>query len=101
MRWAAQYWKPTIGPPSINAQRLAGAVASVPGQAERYGFGILEVPTSPVGRVLFHSGGWGGFVTTFAVLPDQRLAVAATCTSAESVPGQKDPTGDLLTAWAK
>ena len=55
------------------------------------------------GRVLLsHSGGWGGFVTTFVVDPAVRLAVAGTCTAAESVPASDlgDPGIDLLGIWS-
>jgi CubicO group peptidase (beta-lactamase class C family) len=89
VRWAAQYWAPTIGDDEINAARLDDAADIVdptdPGEAfGRYGAGIQITDEPDVGTVLSHSGGWGGFVTAFVVVPDQQLAMAATCTSPDS-----------------
>jgi hypothetical protein len=57
-----------------------------------------EIPG--IGTVLSHSGGWGGFVTFFAVVPDQQVAAASTCTSPDTlalVDAESD--ADLLTPW--
>lgn len=88
LKWAAQYWSPTIGSPEINDRRLDGAVDTDFGP--RYGFGITETELDGT-RVLSHPGGWGGFVTTFVVVPDQQLAVAGTCASPESIPATDNP----------
>lgn len=82
VRWATQYWAPTLGSPALAAARLDGAADT--GVGGRYGAGIAEADVPGLGRVLTHSGGWGGFVTSFSVLPDRRLALAATCTSPDT-----------------
>ena len=89
VRWASQYWKPTIGSAAINALRLDDAFQLPTG--ERYGYGIgqsvVDVPDWHKDaqwngtRLLAHSGGWEGFITSFVVAPDHLVAVAATCTS--------------------
>jgi CubicO group peptidase (beta-lactamase class C family) len=83
VRWAAQYWNPTIGGPGLLRDRTRGAVAIGEQPGVRYGAGIFTRRDPALGRVLSHAGGWGGFVTTFDVLPERRLAVAATCTTPE------------------
>ena len=80
--WAAQYWEPTIGAPTINAERLEAAVDT--GRGMRYGAGIVELEVQKAGRVLSHHGAWGGFETLFAVAPAHRVAVAVSCTSPDS-----------------
>jgi hypothetical protein len=52
-------------------------------------------------RILSHSGGWGGFVTTFLVVPDEQLVVTGTCIAPESVPvtDSGDEGIDILRAW--
>ena len=66
----------------------------------RYGAGIEIYQADGIGTTLSHSGGWGGFETAFLVVPDRRLAVAATCTSPETV-DQIGLTDDeqLLAPW--
>ena len=96
VRWASEYWKPTIGPSSINAQRLDGAVPAGPGVT--YGLGITETNVPGLGRVLGHGGAWGGFVTSFAVVPERQLAFAGTCTAPDVI--GNDPALDILRAWA-
>ncbi|MGB8859769.1 MAG: serine hydrolase domain-containing protein [Ilumatobacteraceae bacterium] len=98
VKWATQYWAPTIGGEDINRTRFEGAVSV--GGGQRYGFGIAEFDLDGQ-RVLTHSGGWGGFVTTFVVAPDQQLAVAGTCAAAESAPTTPmgDPGVDILRIW--
>jgi CubicO group peptidase (beta-lactamase class C family) len=103
VRWASQYWNPTIGGPGLLRGRTRGAVATGEKPGERYGAGIFTRRDPALGRVLSHSGGWGGFVTVFDVLPERRLAVAATCTSQEvfTRPGgvPQDIAERLLTIW--
>ena len=95
VRWASQYWKPTIGSSTINAMRLDDAYQWPTG--ERYGFGIgkaiVDVPdwhkdAQWNGTLLLgHDGRWEGFITSFLLAPEQRVAVAATCTSPVVVAG--------------
>jgi CubicO group peptidase (beta-lactamase class C family) len=95
VRWASQYWAPTVGPTDINDTRLDDAVDT--GNGDRYGFGIFESEVDGFtsdGKyahlngvsALAHEGGWEGFVTGFLVAADLRTAVATTCTSVEVVP---------------
>ncbi len=99
VKWASEYWAPTIGPADINAQRLAGAV-DADADLGRYGFGIAESDLDGQ-PVLAHPGGWGGFVTTFVVDPAQKLAVAGTCTSAPTWtdPAEPDLGRTLMRYW--
>jgi CubicO group peptidase (beta-lactamase class C family) len=84
VKWASQYWAPTVGGADINVRRLEKAVDdSEPGA--RYGAGIMERKVDGAGRVLTHAGGWGGFITFFAVIPDRQFAIAGTCTSPDTV----------------
>ncbi len=108
-RWGSQYWTPTVGGPSINDQRIAGAVATgspAPRSTPRYGAGIQVVDVVGLGRVLYHLGSWGGFFSDFAVLPVKHLSVAATCTSPQAEPvGDGDGLylvhgRDLLSIWS-
>ena len=47
-----------------------------------YGAGMFEADMgSDIGRVILHTGGWDGFVTSFSVAPAHRVAVAVSCTS--------------------
>jgi CubicO group peptidase (beta-lactamase class C family) len=102
VHWASQYWAPTIGGPDINAVRFDDAVEVDPEEASapRYGFGMIEFDLDGR-RVLSHSGGWGGFVTTFLVVPDEQLVVTGTCIAPESVPvtDSGDEGIDILRAW--
>ena len=100
MTWATQYWEPTIGAPTIDAERFEAAADEASGT--RYGAGIIEVDVGGrVGRVLTHDGAWGGFVTTFSVAPTHHLAVAVTCTRADWLGRLTGSQLDmkLLTAW--
>jgi hypothetical protein len=97
--WAAQYWGPTLGDPPIDAERLDGAVDT--GYGSKYGAGILVGDDVDVGEVLIHDGAWGGFQTIFAVAPEHRIAVAATCTSPGSPQLITFPLAfRLLAAWS-
>jgi CubicO group peptidase (beta-lactamase class C family) len=102
VHWASQYWAPTIGGADINAIRFDDAVEVDPEEASapRYGFGMIEFDLDGR-RVLSHSGGWGGFVTTFLVVPDEQLVVTGTCIAPESVPVTDSGDGgiDILRAW--
>jgi CubicO group peptidase (beta-lactamase class C family) len=104
VRWASEYWEPTLGddPVAVDAMRFDGAVDAGDGDPSSvYGFGMGRFELG--GRVvLSHSGGWGGFVTTFVVDPAAHVAVAGTCTAAESVPESDlgDPGIDLLGIWS-
>ena len=93
VRWASQYWNPTVGSSAINTIRLDDTF-EVPSGA-RYGYGIgqwvVDVPDwhkdAPWNgtRLLGHDGAWEGFITSFLVAPEHRVAVAATCTTSRIV----------------
>ena len=88
--WAAQYWEPTIGATTIDAERFEAAVDA--GQGMRYGAGMFEGNIGgDVGRILAHTGRWGGFFTRFFLAPAHRVAVAVSCTSPTAI-------GDSYTA---
>jgi CubicO group peptidase (beta-lactamase class C family) len=102
VRWAAQYTDPTIGGDELQQLRFEGATDvsaefGIPGA--RYGYGIVEAELAGT-RVLTHSGGWGGFVTTFFVAPDLGVAAAGTCTSPAVAPADGDPGFDLIGIWS-
>ncbi len=84
VRWAKEYWAPTIGGEDLLALRSDGAVdmGAVPGLKEaRYGAGIIVGETIQGRRFFEHAGGWGGFVTDLIVFPDEQLAAAVSCNS--------------------
>lgn len=103
VRWASEYWEPTLGddPAALLQMRFDGAVDAADGAISSvYGFGMGRFELN--GReLLSHSGGWGGFVTTFVVDPAAHVAVAGTCTAAESIPDSPfgDPGIDLVEIW--
>lgn len=97
VRWASEYWEPRLGGADLLAARLDGAV---PDGVGRYGAGIEERTEPGLGRVLSHTGGWAGFVTAFEVLPEERLAVAATCAAGDLPPVREDLGADMLRIWA-
>ncbi len=100
VRWAAQYWEPTVGGEGITAARLDDA-AEIDGYG-RYGAGIQVFDDPDLGTVLSHSGSWAGFVTIFVVVPEQRLALAATCTSPDSLEATGVTSEDeLLEPWLR
>src|SRR3954451_8532762 len=102
VEWAAQYWEPTIGASTINAERFDTAIDThQSGELGMYGAGMFETDMgSDIGRVIWHTGGWGGFRTLFSVAPAHRLAIAVNCNSPTSF-GKLRPTldRDLFTAW--
>jgi CubicO group peptidase (beta-lactamase class C family) len=104
--WGSQYWSPTVGGPSINDERIAGAVAMAGPTDAHYGAGVQVVDVAGLGRVLYHLGSWGGFFSDFAVVPAQHLSVVASCTAPQAEPvGDGDGLDlvhgrDLLQIWA-
>lgn len=102
VKWATQYWAPTVGDAGITAARLDDAVdiGDPDDPGARYGAGIEIDHAEGIGTTLSHSGGWAGFATAFLVVPDRRLVVTATCTSEETL-DQIGLTDDeqLLTPW--
>jgi CubicO group peptidase (beta-lactamase class C family) len=102
VEWAAQYWEPTVGASTINAERFDTAVDTHQGGAfDVYGAGMFETEMgSDIGRVILHTGGWAGFVTSFYVAPAHRVALAVSCNS-PTAGGRLRRTleRDLLTAW--
>jgi CubicO group peptidase (beta-lactamase class C family) len=100
VRWATQYWEPTVGAAGINGARLEGAAQVPAPETGVYGAGIFSDTVDGIGNTLSHAGGWGGFVTAFAVAPEARVAVAATCTSNETF-GKAgfERSSDLLAPW--
>jgi CubicO group peptidase (beta-lactamase class C family) len=81
VKWASQYWAPTVGGADINALRFEDAPDEGDGDS-RYGFGISERVEGGT-RFLEHDGGWGGFLTAFVVVPSERLVITGTCTGEE------------------
>ena len=78
VKWATQYWAPTVGSPAAQRGRLADAPPADAKWGE-YGAGIGR-KTLPDGTVeLSHDGGWAGYSTQFGVIPAQRLAAAMEC----------------------
>ena len=103
VRWATQYWEPTIGDDAaaLAHTRIEDTVdEDEDGDGdERYGWGIGAYRHTGLGTVFSHSGGWAGFATIFAVLPDERLVVAGTCTAYELDVEQHDLETELLQIW--
>eukprot|EP01041_Mallomonas_annulata_P015198 gene15198-32199_t len=102
VRWASEYWSPELGLTIDDRLDQAPAPDGLPGDGV-YGAGIFALDDDELGRVLRHSGGWGGFVTVFAVAPDLEVAIAATCTSPQSgaaLASTDDPELELLEIWA-
>jgi CubicO group peptidase (beta-lactamase class C family) len=100
VKWASQYWEPSVGGKDINTTRftdsavIADPSGALPAEA-KYAYGIME--TSIRGkRVLTHAGGWGGFVTTFVVVPEDKFVVTGTCVSPDSLPTTDRDTGEVL-----
>jgi CubicO group peptidase (beta-lactamase class C family) len=97
VRWAAQYWDPTIGGAQLLAARSEGAVA-YPLTDWLYGAGILIEPTDSGGKLFEHPGDWGGYIAQLLVLPEERLAVAVSCNRIESV-DSTDLAREVMAAW--
>ncbi|HZX53479.1 MAG TPA: serine hydrolase domain-containing protein, partial [Ilumatobacteraceae bacterium] len=102
VKWATQYWEPTIGASTINAERFDTAVETHQGGVfGAYGAGMFEADMgSDIGRVILHTGGWAGFATAFYVATEHRVALAVSCNS-PTAGGRLRTTleRDLLTAW--
>jgi CubicO group peptidase (beta-lactamase class C family) len=95
VKWATQYWAPTVGSAAADRGRLDGAVPEEPPSSD-YGAGIERVTLPDGAEMLTHSGGWAGFSTVFATIPKERLAVAAICND----DGTVDVTAEqLLAIW--
>jgi CubicO group peptidase (beta-lactamase class C family) len=101
VRWASEYWSPELELTIDDRLDQAPVPAGLPGDGV-YGAGIFALADDELGQVLRHSGGWGGFVTVFAVAPELEVAIAATCTSPESgaALASDDPELELLRIWA-
>lgn len=101
VRWAREYWAPTIGSEAVHAGRFDAAVpAGEFGLDVEYGAGIARTVLDDGTVVLFHDGGWAGFTTSFLVVPDRELAIAVTCNGIAT----DGPVGgtlgqDLLQLW--
>jgi CubicO group peptidase (beta-lactamase class C family) len=100
VKWGSQYWAPTVGGSDINKTRfndsirIPDSVGPLP-SATKYGYGIIETSTRGK-RVVSHSGGWGGFVTTFVVVPEEKLVITGTCASPDVLPSTERDMGDIL-----
>lgn len=88
LKWATQYWEPTIGAPDLDTLRWVD-MSVMPESEGYYGYGIIETELDGQ-RALSHSGGWGGFETTFVVVPAAKLAVAGTCNADAVFPVGKE-----------
>lgn len=102
LKWASQYWDPTIGGAALDALRWQDMATEPGDEPEKYGFGISETDLEGW-RSLTHSGGWGGFETTFVVVPEAKLAVAGTCNAEEVFPvaEQSELGADIAAAFLK
>ena len=78
VKWATQYWAPTVGSAAVHRARLDGAVPAGPPFGD-YGAGIGRTTLPDGAEMLTHPGGWAGFSTTFAAIPKERLAIATIC----------------------
>jgi CubicO group peptidase (beta-lactamase class C family) len=97
VRWAAQYWDPTIGGAQLLAARSEGAVP-YPFTDWLYGAGIFIEPTDSGGMLFEHPGDWGGYVAQLLILPEERLAVAVSCNRIDSV-DSTDLARRVMAAW--
>ncbi len=97
VRWAAQYWDPTIGGAQLLAARREDAVP-YPFTDWLYGAGIFIEPTDSGGKLFEHPGDWGGYVAQLLILPEERLAVAVSCNRVESV-DSTDLARKVMAAW--
>ncbi len=97
VRWAAQYWDPTIGGAQLLAARSEGAVP-YPLTDWLYGAGILIEPTDSGGKLFEHPGDWGGYIAQLLILPEERLAVAVSCNRTDSVDAT-DLARKVMAAW--
>ena len=97
VRWAAQYWDPTIGGAQLLAARSEGAVP-YPFTDWLYGAGIFIEPTASGGKLFEHPGDWGGYVAQLLILPEERLAVAVSCNRIDSV-DSTDLARKVMAAW--
>lgn len=95
VKWATQYWDPTVGGTELLRARSAGAVDQ--GDGDRYGAGIVISEDDDGATVLTHDGSWAGFVTGFVVRPEERLAAAVTCNDADLDPSTY--AFDLIDVW--
>lgn len=96
VRWAREYWEPTLGGEDLLSGRTAGAVDD--GDGARYGAGIVISEDEDGRTVLSHAGSWAGFVSDLMIMPEERIAVAVTCNLDEHDPTEM--AGELLDLWA-
>jgi CubicO group peptidase (beta-lactamase class C family) len=95
VRWASQYWDPTLGGHDLLVARTAGAVDD--GEGTRYGAGIVISEDADGRTRLSHAGAWAGFVSDLVIVPADRVAVAVACNTSDH-----DPTAlaeELVEAW--
>jgi CubicO group peptidase (beta-lactamase class C family) len=93
VRWADNYRTGEVGGDELLEAQLIGPAGT---SAEGYAAGI--VVRSDGG--LWHNGSWAGFLTTFSVSPDRRLAVAVSC-NGDAGPSSpiEDVAADLRSVW--
>jgi CubicO group peptidase (beta-lactamase class C family) len=93
LKWASQYAEATIGGPGMAELRTDMVPTGEAGLPAEYGYGIMKIDLDGQ-TAMTHSGGWGGFVTSFITVPDEALAVAGTCNAGAVVPtGEYGPVG--------
>ena len=71
MRWADNYRLGRLGGSHLLEAQLSTTTAAGP-DGNRYATGIILTREG----ALTHTGGWAGFITTFDVSADHRVAVA-------------------------
>jgi CubicO group peptidase (beta-lactamase class C family) len=94
VRWADNYRTGELGGDPLLEAQLADAAGIEAG--ERYAAGIVVRREGE----LWHNGSWAGFLSTFTVSADRRLAVAVSC-NGDAGPSSpiEDIAADLRSEW--
>jgi CubicO group peptidase (beta-lactamase class C family) len=98
VRWADNYRTGRLGGSQLVDAQLRGTTPTGPG-GDRYAAGIIVTPDG----ALTHTGDWAGFLTTFHVAADRRIAVAVTCNHVDNRPPSdiEEITDQLQAEWAE
>jgi|tagenome__1003787_1003787.scaffolds.fasta_scaffold20954920_2 CubicO group peptidase (beta-lactamase class C family) len=98
VRWADNYRTGGLGGSQLVEDQLRSTTTTGPG-GDRYAAGIIVSPDG----ALTHTGSWAGFLTTFHVAADHRIAVAVSCNHVDNrAPSDIEEITDQLQAeWAK
>jgi hypothetical protein len=98
VRWADNYRTGHLGGSQLVDAQLRGTTPTGPG-GDRYAAGIIVTPDG----ALTHTGDWAGFLTTFHVAADRRIAVAVSCNHVDNRPPSdiEEITDQLQAEWAE